>query len=34
MVLSEPHVWTAHLLLCSLFLSAVLTLVLQLVYYM
>ncbi len=33
MVLSVPNVWTAHLLLFSLFLSAVLKLVLQLVYY-
>lgn len=33
MVLSVPNVWTAHLLLVSLFLSEVLKLVLQLVYY-
>jgi len=33
MVLSLPNVWIAHLLLLSLFLSEVLKLVLQLVYY-
>lgn len=33
MVLSVPNVWVAHLLLLSLFLSEVLKLVLQLVYY-
>ncbi len=33
MVLSVPNVWTAHLLLLSLFLSEMLKLVLQLVYY-
>jgi hypothetical protein len=33
MVLSVPNVWTAHLLLLSLFLSELLKLVLQLVYY-
>jgi len=33
MVLSAPPVWTAHLLLFSLFLSEVLKLVLQLIYY-
>ena len=33
MVLSVPNVWTAHLLLFSLFLSEVLKLALQLVYY-
>jgi uncharacterized membrane protein len=33
MVLSVPNVWVAHLLLLSLFLSEILKLVLQLVYY-
>ena len=33
MVLSMPNVWTAHLLLFSLFLSETLKLALQLVYY-
>lgn len=33
MVLSVPNVWTAHLLLLSLFLSELLKLVLQIVYY-
>ncbi len=33
MILSVPNVWVAHLLLLSLFLSEVLKLVLQLVYY-
>lgn len=33
MVLAVPNVWVAHLLLLSLFLSEVMTLVLQLVYY-
>lgn len=33
MVVSVPNVWTAHLLLLSLFLSELLKLVLQLVYY-
>jgi hypothetical protein len=33
MVLSVPNVWTAHLLLLSLFLSELLKLIMQIVYY-